>query len=90
FDPPEKVTFWMRNTHIPLDLALFNPKGRLTDVRHMPVEPDPTDPKRTYNSSREVLFALETPYDSLTAVEKEPVLMCLDSAKIKLSRETTR
>lgn len=79
FDPPERVTFWMRNTHIPLDLALFNQKGRLTDVRHMAVEPDPTDPKRTYNSSKKILFALEAPFDSLKPVEKESVLMCLDS-----------
>lgn len=88
FNPPEKVTFWMRETLIPLDLALFKPNGNLYDIRHMPVEADPSDPKKLYNSSADILFALEVPYESLSVIAKKPGLLCVDSTPI-LPRKPT-
>ncbi len=32
FDPPRPVSFWMRNTPLPLDLIFIDPQGRVLNV----------------------------------------------------------
>lgn len=32
FSPPEQVSFWMKNTYIPLDLLFIGPDGRLLSI----------------------------------------------------------
>ncbi len=59
FEKPTKVTFWMKDTLIPLQIAYFNSSGKLTQTIEMPVEKDPSDPKMIYPSNSETIAALE-------------------------------
>ncbi|MEM0911826.1 MAG: DUF192 domain-containing protein [Pseudomonadota bacterium] len=54
FDRIRVVGMWMKNTHIPLDVAYINAFGRITDIK--PLEPQDLT---TVPSSVPVLFALE-------------------------------
>ena len=47
--------FWMKDTHIPLDLAYLAENGRIAEIHRM----SPSDPNRRYRSGRSVAFALE-------------------------------
>jgi uncharacterized membrane protein (UPF0127 family) len=49
FDPPQEVSFWMKNTLIPLDIAFFNPEGLLLSIQHMAVEADPSNPQKFFS-----------------------------------------
>lgn len=53
---PEEQTlsFWMRNTKIPLDIAFVNQKGVIVDIQHMQAESDDL-----HTSSRPAMYALE-------------------------------
>lgn len=55
--------FWMKNVHIPLDLIYMTKKGEIVDIHHMPVEPDPENPKKLYISKdpNKTALALEVP-----------------------------
>lgn len=33
FDPPRKVAFWMRNTHVPLDMIFIRPDGIIGSIK---------------------------------------------------------
>ena len=50
----EFLTFWMKNTPLPLSIAFLDPKGRIVDIQDM--EPFSL---RTHTSSRRALYALE-------------------------------
>ncbi len=53
--PDERtLTFWMRNTRIPLDIAFIDRRGRIVDVQQM----EPFDEELT-SSRRPAMYALE-------------------------------
>ncbi len=54
---PERQSFWMRNTSIPLDIGYFDSHGRLLEVH--PMAPHDETPIRSHSS--EILLALEMP-----------------------------
>ena len=55
FEKDKRLSFWMKNTYIPLDIAFINSKGVITDILQM----RPLDTSVFYNSSTEVRYALE-------------------------------
>lgn len=55
FETPEKQSFWMRNTRIPLDLAYFDARGRLLEIHSL----YPYDENSVYSYSGKVLIAVE-------------------------------
>ena len=56
FPNSRKVSFWMKNTLIPLDIAYFTSHGRLVEVMTMV----PDDGVKSYPSSEKILYAIET------------------------------
>ncbi|MGZ0709222.1 DUF192 domain-containing protein [Coraliomargarita sp. W4R53] len=56
FDQPDKRSFWMHNTRIPLDIGYFDASGRLQEVHKL----FPYDETSVPSNSREVLIAVET------------------------------
>ena len=56
FDRPDKRGFWMRNTHIPLDIGYFDSNGLLLEVHKL----FPFDETTVNSRSSEVLIAVET------------------------------
>jgi len=63
FDSPEPLSFWMKNTLIPLSIGFFNERGQLINVEEM-VPPNPTTPDKdlpTYQSKAPAKYALEMP-----------------------------
>jgi len=56
FERDEILSFWMKNTLIPLSIAFIASDGRIMEIRNM--EPGNLDPVR---SSRSVRYALEVP-----------------------------
>jgi len=58
--PQERlVHFHMLNCRVGLDVAFISSGLRIVEIRTMPVEDDPSDPKVSYSSRRPVRFALE-------------------------------
>ncbi|TGM56979.1 DUF192 domain-containing protein [Leptospira adleri] len=55
FSEPDYLSFWMKNTWIPLSIAYFNRDKRITDIHNM----KPNQTKELYHSSEKVLYALE-------------------------------
>ena len=47
--------FWMKNTHIPLDLAFLSKEGRIVEIYRMA----PSDPDHRYRSRQPAALALE-------------------------------
>jgi len=56
FDKDDILSFWMRNTYIPLSIAYITYDGRIADIRDM----YPLD-ETSVKSSRSVRYALEVP-----------------------------
>ena len=50
----QTLSFWMRNTRIPLDIAFVDPTGRIVDIQHMSPESD-----SLHTSARPAMYALE-------------------------------
>ncbi|MFH1223651.1 MAG: DUF192 domain-containing protein [Pseudomonadota bacterium] len=62
YDDPEQLSFWMKNTLIPLDIAFIEADGRIAIIHNMRTElgkPDFVLP--TYASPVPVKFAVEVP-----------------------------
>jgi uncharacterized membrane protein (UPF0127 family) len=59
FPREEEVQFHMLNCHVPLDVAFISSRLTVVEIRRMPVEDDPADPKAFYPSRRPVRYALE-------------------------------
>ena len=55
FPRTDYLSFWMKNTLIPLSLAYFNEDRRLTELHDM----IPQQTREVYNSSEKVIYALE-------------------------------
>ena len=55
YDEPQDLSFWMRNTHIPLSIAFIDDEGRITGINDM----DPHDETRVI-SPMPCRWALET------------------------------
>lgn len=59
FEDEERLSFWMKNTLIPLSIGFFNSKGRLVDIQEMQVPSLLEGTPRSYQSRAPALFALE-------------------------------
>ena len=57
WDSPVQVSFWMKDTLIPLDIGFFDESGSLFLVVHM--VPCQADPCPSYPSESPILYALE-------------------------------
>ena len=55
FPAEEYLSFWMKNTYLPLSIAYFNADRRLIDIYKM----KPMQIKEVYNSTEMVMYALE-------------------------------
>ena len=55
FKEPQYLSFWMKNTYIPLSIAFFNRDRRLIDIFDM----KPNQTTEIYNSTEKVVYALE-------------------------------
>ncbi|MCL2809223.1 MAG: DUF192 domain-containing protein [Treponema sp.] len=56
YESDQILSFWMKNTYIPLTIAFINFEGRITEIRDM----YPHDTNAIY-SNRPVRYALEVP-----------------------------
>jgi uncharacterized membrane protein (UPF0127 family) len=56
FDRDERLSFWMKNTFIPLSIAFISRDGRILEIRDL----RPLD-EAAVRSSRSVRYALEAP-----------------------------
>lgn len=57
FDHESRVSFWMKNTLIPLDILYINQNGIVVDVQTM--QPCTTEKCTTYPSAQKAMYALE-------------------------------
>ncbi len=55
FELPQILSFWMRNTFIPLDIAFISETGEIVDIQRM----EPLDESVNYVSAKQALYALE-------------------------------
>ncbi len=55
FEQDETLSFWMKNTYIPLAIAFIDSVGIITDI----IEMRPLDTTSRYRSSKPVRYALE-------------------------------
>ncbi|NBD37093.1 MAG: DUF192 domain-containing protein [Verrucomicrobia bacterium] len=55
YQRPQRMSFWMANTPLPLDIGFFDAEGTLREIHRMV----PFDRSRTTSSSDEIQFALE-------------------------------
>ncbi|MBI3555167.1 MAG: DUF192 domain-containing protein [Deltaproteobacteria bacterium] len=76
FDQAETVSFWMKDTLIPLELALFDDSGKLSELFEMPVEADPKDPKYRYTATHPAVVGLELAPKSLEALAHKTLTLC--------------
>lgn len=63
FDRPHILSFWMKNTHIPLDILFFDTEGLFVSTATM--EPCRSYPCPMYTSAAEAQYALEVPKGSV-------------------------
>jgi uncharacterized membrane protein (UPF0127 family) len=67
FDRDQQLSFWMKNTLIPLSIAFIASDGRIIEIRDM----QPHD-LNSVKSSRSVRYALETPQGWFTRAGIQP------------------
>ncbi len=67
FPEPDILSFWMKNTAIPLGIAFINEEGRIVEIEEM--EPFSTE---TVNSREEVCLALELRRDAFEHYDIRP------------------
>ncbi len=62
YDKAEMLCFWMKDTLIPLTVAFFDEKKKLTQLCDMPVAKNQRDPLPLFKSKQPALYALEAPF----------------------------
>ncbi|MCL2763405.1 MAG: DUF192 domain-containing protein [Treponema sp.] len=67
FDRDQQLSFWMKNTIIPLSIAFISSDGRITEIKDM----QPLD-LNSVQSSRSVRYALEVPQGWFTRAGVKP------------------
>ena len=55
FDHPQRMSFWMKNVSIPLDIGYFDSKGRLVEIHSL----YPHDEEPVFSKSHTIQYALE-------------------------------
>lgn len=55
FSNEENLSFWMKNTYLPLSIAYIDRSGRIVDIQNM----KPLDTSITYPSKKKAMYALE-------------------------------
>ena len=60
FEDERKLSFWMKNTLIPLTIGYFDKKGKLIDIQDMQPESVLVRELKVYESSGPAMYALET------------------------------
>ena len=55
FDHPKRVSFWMKNVPIPIDIGYFDSNGRLIEIHSL----YPYDEKPVFSKSYTIQYALE-------------------------------
>ena len=55
FDHPQRMSFWMKNVSIPLDIGYFDSNGRLMEIHSL----HPYDEKSIFSKSQNIQYALE-------------------------------
>lgn len=65
YSEPHLVTFWMKNTLLPLDILFFDGEARLIGT-YPNVKPCRYDPCRRYPSQAPIQYALELPSGTLS------------------------
>ena len=61
YKEPQELSFWMKNTKIPLSIAFFNSAKKLTQVEEMPPPENEYSPLPLYKSKVPCKYALEMP-----------------------------
>ncbi len=61
YDKPTKLSFWMKNTRIPLSIGFFSKEKRLLQIEDMDPPKSKTAPLVLYNSLLPAQYALEVP-----------------------------
>jgi len=77
FDRDQVLSFWMKNTQIPLSIAFIAADGRIVDIKDM----QPHD-LNSVSSSRSVRYALEVPQGWFSRVGVNPGDVVGDLGKI--------
>jgi hypothetical protein len=60
FDRPQNLSFWMKNTKIPLSIGFFDEQGRLISIENMD-PPNGSEELPVYKSKKIAKYALEVP-----------------------------
>lgn len=71
FDQPKELTFCMRDTEIPLDIAFISQDLKVVSVQTMAVEPDRAG-RAIYRSAGPAKYAMEVPAGGLTGAGAKP------------------
>lgn len=72
YDYPQTLSFWMKNTYIPLSVGFFDKRKVLLQITDMPVEANPQNPKHSYKSNGPAVYALEVPIGWFTRMNIKP------------------
>lgn len=59
YDEPKMMSFWMKNTLIPLSIAFIDRNGVIVNIEDMKPSPGPYDPVARYSSKKPCVYALE-------------------------------
>lgn len=59
YDTPQKASFWMKNTQIPLDIAFLNKNGEITEIKKL----YPNNLNPVMSASENIFFCIETNQD---------------------------
>ena len=58
YQQPQRLSFWMKNTKVPLDILFFDKAGQLLEI-HKEVPPCTRNPCKTYENKQPAQYILE-------------------------------